>query len=357
MLVLTTMARHALVAATGLDALEVLRIQIGSGSGPGGDTDAGRQALRALRDSAAANPANGPAGSVAITALIEPTADYDVTEAGLWGRIDGTEMLVAYWSDGGTAIAAARTGGEVEIAAVLDLRSAAGPAVTFRRDVPGPPGPPGDCADTEADLVDCQASLGACETARQTAEASLATCETARQTAEASLATCETARQTAQASLAACELALMGEHLVTAPGATTFAWPWAHATLARVVCYGAGQAGEGRGGADGGSGGATSVSYQGQAVTANGGSGRQGLDRDAHIRATWAGGNGGRGDNSSPGQPGRAGDVVDGTIAGLTLGAELSITVGAGGEIADLPTDNLRATDGGPGLVLILPRR
>ena len=409
-LYLTTAARNQLAAAAGpaLAALTLTRIQAGSGSGSGGAADAGRVALRTPQDAAAVAELDAPDGTLAVAAEITGTADYDVTEAGLFGRVGaGAELLVAYWSNGGAVLAGVANGGILGLAATLGIQDVTGPAVALSQDVPGPPGLPGDCAQTEAELATCEADLTVCETARDacqatlairdvelaTCEADLTVCETARDacqatlairdvelaTCEADLTVCETARDACQATLAirdvelaTCEAARQsaedslanllaggGEHVVTAAGSTVFSWPWDTAK-ARLFMQGGGGGGGGGIHNDGVAGAASSVTVNGNITSAAGGRrGRGSVGSGVSFRAVDRVASGNGGDGAQPvtsvnAQPGGAGDVVLAELAGLGVNDEISITVGSGGA-RGATADGIQAQSGGAGVVLIAP--
>ena len=145
-----------------------------------------------------------------------------------------------------------------------------------------------------------------------------------------------------------------GEHIVTAAGTTTFAWPWATDT-ARVVAYGGGAGGTSGTAIEGADGEATEVSITGQTVTADGGPTSEGTNNQ---NATWMtpgnGGDGGRLGASTYGRSGYAGACVMGELIGLSVGDVIAITVGAGG-IGGPGNFGEDGEDGGPGSVLIIP--
>ena len=185
-------------------------------------------------------------------------------------------------------------------------------------------------------------------------------------------------------------------HAVHVAGTTTFIWPWDQ-TQAYVTCYGGGgggggynqnaggRAGYARPGADGGE---SSVVYLSQSVRAPGGKGGNpgGYFAGHRVETTfvgnvqyneffridadtgWCGGNAGRpgGTINVPSriialaQSGMAGMTAVGTITGLTLGASLTVVVGAGGSGGSRGTNGnpparFEGGDGGPGSVIIYP--
>ena len=159
-----------------------------------------------------------------------------------------------------------------------------------------------------------------------------------------------------------------GDHVVTAAGSTTFSWPWA-ADKARVVSIGGGGGGGGglggfnQTGTDGEDGDESSVSANGQSVTADGGGGGEqyqgagSQESDAYI-ASGNGGNGLISQGSNYANPGSSGSFEIGELTGLSVGDEIAITVGPGGA-AGLRGNQLvfmtAAAAGGPGAVVIVP--
>ena len=143
----------AMLAVDATGTIEIRRLQLGSGSGPGGAADDGRDRLRAPRDAGAlvaAATADGSisvAGRISAAARIAPAAAYDVTEMGVWARgragFGSKQFLAAYWTAAGSAAARTAT------AAVVDARGvigSAGIAADLRMAVAvsaGPQGPGG----------------------------------------------------------------------------------------------------------------------------------------------------------------------------------------------------------------------
>ncbi len=117
---LTDAGRAAIAdgANTGTRAVTFTKMALGAGQGPGGAGDDARTALRDSRNSVALEGSTTVAGRIAIRADFTPTETYDVTEAGLMGRIgaDGTEELYAYWSSNGEDV----TVSVAEIAVTID---------------------------------------------------------------------------------------------------------------------------------------------------------------------------------------------------------------------------------------------
>ena len=127
----------------GADAVNLLRVQVGSGSGPGGPADDGRTALRQPQD-AADLVGSRDGGQISVVGRVEPATSYDVTELGLWARVGaaGADTLLAYWT--GAAVAAAVPNGVIDVRGALDLRSAeADVALTVDPDA-GSRGPAGE---------------------------------------------------------------------------------------------------------------------------------------------------------------------------------------------------------------------
>lgn len=125
-----TTAGRALIADganTGLSAVRLTHLAVGSGHAAGGAGNDARTALRNERNRAAVSGAADAAGQVAYRADFAPTETYSVTEAGLFGRVglSGAVTLLAYWTDGGTALAAAVPGAALTIAGVLEVQAAA----------------------------------------------------------------------------------------------------------------------------------------------------------------------------------------------------------------------------------------
>ena len=114
-------------ANRGIRAVSYTRIAAGSGFGPGGAADDGRAALRNERDSAAVTGTTAVAGELALIATIEASADYDIREIGLWGRIgaDGPEALHAFWTDPEEIFDRALTGLKTVVAGAFAVATAA----------------------------------------------------------------------------------------------------------------------------------------------------------------------------------------------------------------------------------------
>ncbi len=113
----------------GTAAVRLTALALGAGSAAAGAGNDARTALRDERDRAAVTGAAGKQadGRIAVRADCTPTATYSVTEAGLLGRVGGSgaETLVAYWTDGGRALAVAAQGAALTVAGVLDVQAAA----------------------------------------------------------------------------------------------------------------------------------------------------------------------------------------------------------------------------------------
>lgn len=113
----------------GTNAVTITRVALGSGLAPAEADDDARAALRIQRNIAPASGVPAVAGDIAVRADIDPTANYAVTEVGLFARIGaGPEFLFAYWAAtaAGDAIAAAQSGGaRITIAAVVRVSGSA----------------------------------------------------------------------------------------------------------------------------------------------------------------------------------------------------------------------------------------
>ena len=126
---LTTAGRALLAdsANTGLSAVRLTHLALGSGSAAAGSANDGRTALRTERDRVAVSGVTSVAGRVAYRGDFSPAATYSVTEAGLFGRVgsSGAVTLLAYWTAGGTVLASAIAGTALTVAGVLEVQSAA----------------------------------------------------------------------------------------------------------------------------------------------------------------------------------------------------------------------------------------
>ena len=125
-----TAAGRAMIADgtnTGTAAVSLTRLALGSGSAAAGAANDGKTALITQRDAVAVVGAVDAAGQVAYRADFRPAASYSITEAGLFGRVGaaGVEKMIAYWTDGGTALAAAISGAALTVTGVLAVQSAA----------------------------------------------------------------------------------------------------------------------------------------------------------------------------------------------------------------------------------------
>lgn len=125
---LTNAGRAALAdgANVGASAVRITHVAIGDGSGPGGADDDALAALRSERMREAAVGSAPVERRIAFRADYEPAAAFDVTEVGVLGNAPGEAVtLLAYWSDGGTAIARTAAGTTTVIAAALEFTDAA----------------------------------------------------------------------------------------------------------------------------------------------------------------------------------------------------------------------------------------
>ncbi len=115
----------------GLNAVTITRVAIGSGLNPDGDDDDARAALRIQRDAAPAVGVPAAGGDIAVRADISPTAEYTVSEVGVFARTGtaGAEFLFGYWAAGSSAeaLAAATPGGATIVVATV-VRVAGSPA-------------------------------------------------------------------------------------------------------------------------------------------------------------------------------------------------------------------------------------
>lgn len=121
-------------------AVTMRTVAVGSGHGaPAAGATSARTALRSQRDTAAAEGRTSISGRIAVRATILPSADYNVTEVGLFAQIAAeAPFLFAYWTDDGRALLRAGRGVRTIVAGVIDLAGAAAeasvtvsPAVTF----------------------------------------------------------------------------------------------------------------------------------------------------------------------------------------------------------------------------------
>ena len=109
-------------------AVQLIAIVVGDQHGAGGADDDNRIALRRQKGRGALTGSSAIAGRWIVEATITATAAYSVTEVGLIGRVGdaGDEKLVAYWTGGGTAIAASGAAGNIiTIAGAIQLQAAA----------------------------------------------------------------------------------------------------------------------------------------------------------------------------------------------------------------------------------------
>ena len=134
---LTDAGRSALADETNVQLAEVQirKLALGSGKGPGGSADDDRTTLRTQElVEAVAGDDTGP-DRVAFTGTFNPVTDFKVTEAGVIARVGdaGAEFLLAYWAvqTDAEALTSAHTGTKLVISGTLDItNSAADVAIT-----------------------------------------------------------------------------------------------------------------------------------------------------------------------------------------------------------------------------------
>ncbi len=182
---LTAAGRAAIADEThvGTSAVTFTALAIGAGSAAGGAGNDSRTALRDERDRAAVGGAANVDGQIGLRADFQPSAAYQVTEAGLFGRIGsgGAEQLMAYWTDGGTALAAAVAGATLTVAGVLQVQAAAA-EVTVTPDISVTLGDPGLEARVAANEVKNTAQdgrLDALETEQDAQDTAIAAAQAA----------------------------------------------------------------------------------------------------------------------------------------------------------------------------------
>lgn len=141
-------AAAADAANVGTKAVQLRRLAVGSGLRP---VDADDDAIAALRNSRDVQDVVGSAstpGHIAFRADIEPSADYSVTEVGLWARVGdaGPLFLFGYWAaeSAGDAAAAAAQGTTLVLAGLIAITSSDAdidvtPALTVRVGGVSPP--------------------------------------------------------------------------------------------------------------------------------------------------------------------------------------------------------------------------
>ena len=132
---LTDAGRNAILDAAnvGTQAVQIRKLALGDGSGPGGGADDGRTTLRDQRDIAAIVGSAAVDGQIAVRAEINTATAYAVTEMGLFARIGdaGNEFLFAYWTDDGTVFINKPASVALIVAASIGIvRSAAAVNVT-----------------------------------------------------------------------------------------------------------------------------------------------------------------------------------------------------------------------------------
>ena len=126
---LTTAGRALLADGTntGTAAVALTHLALGSGSAAAGAANDAKTALITERDRSALGGAAEVAGQIAFRADFSPSASYSITEAGLFGRVgaSGAVTLIAYWTAGGDALAAAVSGAALTVGGVLEVQAAA----------------------------------------------------------------------------------------------------------------------------------------------------------------------------------------------------------------------------------------
>lgn len=126
-------------ANRGTREVQIRRVAIGSGLGPGDATDDARTTLRTERARADAGGTTAVAGRIAVTARFAPTATYSVTEVGVIARIGnaGAEFLFGYHAvpAAAEAVAAAISGSPLVVSVVVNIRNAAAVTVTIDPDL------------------------------------------------------------------------------------------------------------------------------------------------------------------------------------------------------------------------------
>ena len=155
---LTDAGRAAILdpANVGTQAVQITKVALGAGSGPGGEADDARITLRDQRDIEDVVGSNTVAGQIALRAEFNTATAYPVTELGLFAQIEANpEFLLAYWSDGGTVFINKPADLRTLVAATIAIvRSAADVAVTIAPDITiGTVGAFDDLSDTPASKV------------------------------------------------------------------------------------------------------------------------------------------------------------------------------------------------------------
>ena len=112
-----------------MQAVQLRKMAIGDGTGPGGEADDSRTALRSQKMSVALVGTTMASGRLAVRATFEPPEAFSVTEAGIIARVGdaGSEFLFAYYAvaSGVDAVAAVVNGTPLILAGVLDVSNAA----------------------------------------------------------------------------------------------------------------------------------------------------------------------------------------------------------------------------------------
>ena len=125
-----------------LNNVQLRKMVIGDGTGPGGDGDDSRAALRSLKQTEGLVGTTLQAGRLAVRGEFTAAEVFSVTEVGIVARIGdaGAEFLLAFWTvpQASDALANTAVGVKLIIAGVLDLVAAAAevsvtlsPTITF----------------------------------------------------------------------------------------------------------------------------------------------------------------------------------------------------------------------------------
>ena len=126
---LTSVGRAALADGNNRQtrAIVMRTLAIGSGHGAPSPTETSpRTTLRNQRDTGVVGGQTNVAGRIAVRASITPTANYNITEVGLFAQIEAeAPFLLAYWTDNGRVLVPASQDSTTVIAGVLDLAVAA----------------------------------------------------------------------------------------------------------------------------------------------------------------------------------------------------------------------------------------
>ena len=359
---LTSVGRGKLAdsANAGVNNVQLRRIALGSGSGPGTAADAdARTDLRTQEDiqgvAGSAQPDSGRIGVTAVfPALQAGDADVDVREMGIFARVGdgGAEFLLSYGAlpAGDLPLTTLTESGRTVMAGIMDISSAAADvAITVDADITFEGIDPATNDETAAGLRSDSAvtpasfAFGLQAAARKATHARRGTMFTATTQAHATDADNVDRAITPKALNAVLSLITVLHFIAADPN---YAWNLPFSRALVVV-----KGGDGGGGAarfsghstDGGDGGNSRVAAPGNSsITAEGGAGGlEGADTpngisDAADLQFAGGGSGGR-DISSPrigGFAGAVGETVVGVLTDLTPASRLNIAVGAGGAAA-----------------------